>query len=1146
MADSINWIEKISEISEIYTTWIVEINGVRYIAKKFIINDKSKISEASEILRKELKSGEVLNSDEQKGICLYDRIIEDEDSFGVIRKYCEGVPLNEFLAKNRLQISESVNLLIQIARIVQCAHAHNIVHGNLKPSNIIVSKENISIVDWDSIVIIDLLKKSQLIKNQFVGTSDYMPIEQFKGVPIDVQFDVYALGIILYQILAGKTPFEGLNLNTPEDFAVYKGTHEPENISLKYSAIGIPEELSRIIENTVKNDRNQRVQNVSSLINQLQMIGRISSAKPKATVQKNVSDITKIESKIKEEHRLVLIGHTGAGKTVFATGLYATQDKDFSVDDPGAKSQTGIHSINTKTIIEEGRWPAATSIGDITRLRFKINYKKYEENISFDEYAGERLVMANYDKLILGNPDGAFILLNPGGVQWWDVREKNILISDLKYYIDLLSKMKTKPPIALVITASDRLESDLKDKAATFEKYINEIVIALERHHCKYKVFKVTVSGKLENQNKPHLNPLHIKDPFIWMIKHFIAQSRKKKIKRYLSIGCFFAAVLAAFAGGEFIREAYKNNSLKSEFWSTNSEYKNSNKSQDSILKYRNSLVELRNKACGQKHIANIARTGVCSSECKPFFVYPYFKSRNEELISKIEAKIDMANCDYFDCALNTALNKADKDNRKIVARINRWEPLDSKYIEKKNSFLSKAEKEMPIAIDRFDIKKLLGDLENIVNDPKITELPKNLISEHKRLLSLKTSLSPDEYQKSVDDLTKAYHSACVRVFGNAITIFNKDASELTLDLNDIVTLFSKLNELKNKSFVGIEKSEVEESISDIEEECYGRLNMFIDLAEDDFRKKILKKDKYESPIFGDDLEKKLFPMLADAKKDYYRQKINDSYSEIRKGWEKEKREEIGDVITSLGYKDVLDSLDGFMIFTEEHATHPFINDVIHYELDRVKKEIDKRFNDWDNSEVSYKNLNGLCAKIRNKLPEKYIKIFPDYRPYYNFSRNYANWWANDPKIQFRIDRIEVCSSCPDGAYISALSHGIYSYGTNQSREVTTMFDGKNGFSTAAIFHSSWENLSYFEPITVSCSPWEYVCISISPYMNIEWDIDRKLPKINIAFHPSYKTCYFNGPHDSGEVVTCEGVKMKFYFETKSPTIWDIKKGAGL
>ena len=554
------WKKKISENQQFRSTWLVEVDGVEYIAKKILSDDKTKLESLAKSLKKQVRFSEILNKEEQKQICLYETSFEEDNYIAFLRRFCKGISLADKLSQDkRLSINEAVSTILSISRIVQIAHEHNVFHGDLKPSNIIVSDDKeITIIDWDTMCISscvnDELLGADVTVEQTAGTPAYMPLEQFQGARLTQQSDVYSLGVILYQLLTGETPFDNIGVKTPTQIAIYKQNHEPESILVKHPELSIPEDLGKLIEDSLKNDLNQRVLNVGEFIQRLETIGKISASKEsayKTPIQNTQAPSSQASVKKGKEHKLVLIGHTGAGKTVLAAGLYATQDKDFGVDDPGSKTQTGIHAINTKTIIEEGHWPAATSVGQITNLRFKINYKGKEEEISFDEYAGERLENEDeYVNKIFKNPDGAFVLINPGGKQWHNARSKNSLISDLKHYIDLLSKKANNPPIAFVITASDRLESDLKDFASTFQTYVDEIENYLIRKKCVYKVFNVSVSGVLKDQNHPHLAPKGIKDPFIWLLKQYYFRENMKIAKKIsLSLAALFALVLLTLGG---------------------------------------------------------------------------------------------------------------------------------------------------------------------------------------------------------------------------------------------------------------------------------------------------------------------------------------------------------------------------------------------------------------------------------------------------------------------------------------------------------------------------------------------------------------------------------------------------------------------
>ena len=234
------WKKKISENQQFRSTWLVEVDGVEYIAKKILSDDKTKLESLAKSLKKQVRFSEILNKEEQKQICLYETSFEEDNYIAFLRRFCKGISLADKLSQDkRLSINEAVSTILSISRIVQIAHEHNVFHGDLKPSNIIVSDDKeITIIDWDTMCISscvnDELLGADVTVEQTAGTPAYMPLEQFQGARLTQQSDVYSLGVILYQLLTGETPFDNIGVKTPTQIAIYKQNHEPESILVKH------------------------------------------------------------------------------------------------------------------------------------------------------------------------------------------------------------------------------------------------------------------------------------------------------------------------------------------------------------------------------------------------------------------------------------------------------------------------------------------------------------------------------------------------------------------------------------------------------------------------------------------------------------------------------------------------------------------------------------------------------------------------------------------------------------------------------------------------------------------------------------------------------------------------------------------------
>jgi serine/threonine protein kinase/tetratricopeptide (TPR) repeat protein len=154
-----------------------------------------------------------------------------------VMELVRGIPITEYCDRERLSIPERLELFIQVCRAVQHAHQKGIIHRDLKPSNILVT-----IVDGAAVPkIIDFgvakamgqqLTEKTLFTGlaQLIGTPLYMSPEQaeFSGVDVDTRSDIYSLGVLLYELLTGTTPFEAGTFRTVGYDAIRRIIREEE------------------------------------------------------------------------------------------------------------------------------------------------------------------------------------------------------------------------------------------------------------------------------------------------------------------------------------------------------------------------------------------------------------------------------------------------------------------------------------------------------------------------------------------------------------------------------------------------------------------------------------------------------------------------------------------------------------------------------------------------------------------------------------------------------------------------------------------------------------------------------------------------------------------------------------------------------
>ncbi len=134
---------------------------------------------------------------------------EDESRPYIVLEYVEGETLKDRIRRlGRLPITEAVAYAIEITRALGAAHAHHIVHRDVKPQNVLVDEEGSpKVTDFGIARTLD--EEGLTADGRVLGTTDYVSPEQALGQPVTGQSDLYSLGVLLYEMLTGEVPFKG-------------------------------------------------------------------------------------------------------------------------------------------------------------------------------------------------------------------------------------------------------------------------------------------------------------------------------------------------------------------------------------------------------------------------------------------------------------------------------------------------------------------------------------------------------------------------------------------------------------------------------------------------------------------------------------------------------------------------------------------------------------------------------------------------------------------------------------------------------------------------------------------------------------------------------------------------------------------------
>ena len=154
----------------------------------------------------------------------------DEGIPYLVMELIEGTPIDQYCDAQKLNVTERLRLFLQVCSAVQYAHQRLVIHRDIKPGNILVTKEGVpKLLDFG---IAKILGPENSATSTVEGpmTPEYASPEQIRGEPITTATDVYSLGVVLYQLMAGRSPYP-VNTRTPHEFARAICEFEPERPS---------------------------------------------------------------------------------------------------------------------------------------------------------------------------------------------------------------------------------------------------------------------------------------------------------------------------------------------------------------------------------------------------------------------------------------------------------------------------------------------------------------------------------------------------------------------------------------------------------------------------------------------------------------------------------------------------------------------------------------------------------------------------------------------------------------------------------------------------------------------------------------------------------------------------------------------------
>lgn len=255
---------------------------------------------------------------------------EDNGVYYIVMELIEGITLKSYIEKKgRLSVKEAISIAIQIANGIECAHNNQIIHRDIKPQNIMISREGkVKVTDFG----IAKATSSNTVNGNAMGSVHYISPEQANDSSyVDERSDIYSLGITIFEMLTGKVPFNG------ESAVAIAIMHIKNNVpSLRNYLEDIPISIEKIVLKCTQNSKELRYPKISLLIADLK---KALTNPDEDFVQINSSDVT-------DATIMITAGDIGRRDSLKTDGKNESQDNNIDeANSPKMDKVIGIGGV---------------------------------------------------------------------------------------------------------------------------------------------------------------------------------------------------------------------------------------------------------------------------------------------------------------------------------------------------------------------------------------------------------------------------------------------------------------------------------------------------------------------------------------------------------------------------------------------------------------------------------------------------------------------------------------------------------------------------------------------------------------------------------------------------------------------------------
>jgi len=236
----------------------------RFVAIKILRSEFTNDEEFVKRFRIEAQS--VASLSHPNVVSIYD-VGDQDDVHYIVMEYVDGMTLKEYINKHgALNWQDAIKITIQICSAIEHAHKNKIVHRDIKPHNILMTKEGIAKVT-DFGIARAVTSSTITMVGSTIGSVHYFSPEQARGGFIDEKSDLYSLGIAMYEMVVGRVPFDG---DTPVAVALKHIQEIP--VEPRKLAQSLPYGVNEIIMKAIQKEQNLRYQSATAMINDLNKV----------------------------------------------------------------------------------------------------------------------------------------------------------------------------------------------------------------------------------------------------------------------------------------------------------------------------------------------------------------------------------------------------------------------------------------------------------------------------------------------------------------------------------------------------------------------------------------------------------------------------------------------------------------------------------------------------------------------------------------------------------------------------------------------------------------------------------------------------------------------------------------------------------